>query len=456
MASSNHRAPRAGLALAAGLTIAGVAQAAAEAPTTTPIKHVVVIIGENRSFDHLFATYVSPSGEPVMNLLSEGIVNADGTPGPNFAAATQMRASDTTTYSISPTVVGPFVRLPAPNLAGTPSQPTTTRPPFTTVAIARRYDHGVLPSDLITLTTGASGLPVDTIDTRIPHAGRLKPAPYRLSPAVGTDSYANGPTHRFYQMYQQLDCDISYATPTNPSGCRADLFPWVEISVGAGADGKPRPADFTDETTVEGATAMGFYDMQDGDTPYLKQLADQYTVFDNYHQPAKGGTGADSLYLGYADAIAYSDGKGHPATPPSQSDREPESGSRDQQLVHQGRLFRRLATATARTLVTPGVASPTAWLASLGVAPNCAAGVYYMLNNLNPGYLRRWLDRRPATRPSPSRPRRRRRSPTCWTRRTCRGPTSARTGTPTSPTRTCSRRARSTATSAIRSSTKPR
>ena len=24
----------------------------------TPIKHVIVIIGENRSFDHVFATYV--------------------------------------------------------------------------------------------------------------------------------------------------------------------------------------------------------------------------------------------------------------------------------------------------------------------------------------------------------------------------------------------------------------
>ena len=32
--------------------------------TTTPIKHVVVIIGENRTFDHLFATYVpKPKGE---------------------------------------------------------------------------------------------------------------------------------------------------------------------------------------------------------------------------------------------------------------------------------------------------------------------------------------------------------------------------------------------------------
>jgi phospholipase C len=49
--------------------------------TTTPIKHVIVIYGENRSFDHLYATYQPKSGETVNNLLSEGIINVDGTPG---------------------------------------------------------------------------------------------------------------------------------------------------------------------------------------------------------------------------------------------------------------------------------------------------------------------------------------------------------------------------------------
>src|SRR5690348_12309881 len=54
--------------------------------TATPIKHVIIIVGENRSFDHLYATYVPKHGhERVLNLLSEGILNADGTPGPNFA-----------------------------------------------------------------------------------------------------------------------------------------------------------------------------------------------------------------------------------------------------------------------------------------------------------------------------------------------------------------------------------
>src|SRR6516165_241595 len=54
-------------------------------PTETPIKHLVIIVGENRSFDHLFATYVQKHPEEgIHNLLSEGIVTGEGRPGPNF------------------------------------------------------------------------------------------------------------------------------------------------------------------------------------------------------------------------------------------------------------------------------------------------------------------------------------------------------------------------------------
>jgi phospholipase C len=51
----------------------------AGAPTQTPIKHVVVIFGENISFDHYFATYpdaTNPAGQPKF-------VAADGTPSVN-------------------------------------------------------------------------------------------------------------------------------------------------------------------------------------------------------------------------------------------------------------------------------------------------------------------------------------------------------------------------------------
>ena len=49
--------------------------------TATPIKHLVVVIGENRSFDHIYATYVPKTRHSILNLLSEGIVRSDGSPG---------------------------------------------------------------------------------------------------------------------------------------------------------------------------------------------------------------------------------------------------------------------------------------------------------------------------------------------------------------------------------------
>src|SRR4051794_782654 len=59
-------------------------------PTASPIKHVIIIVGENRSFDHIYGTYQPKRhDEHVSNLLSEGIVNADGTPGRNFARGHQ-------------------------------------------------------------------------------------------------------------------------------------------------------------------------------------------------------------------------------------------------------------------------------------------------------------------------------------------------------------------------------
>ena len=60
--------------------------------TASPIKHVIIIVGENRSFDHLFATYAPQRrDEKILNLLSQGIVNADGTPGPHFARGHQFQ-----------------------------------------------------------------------------------------------------------------------------------------------------------------------------------------------------------------------------------------------------------------------------------------------------------------------------------------------------------------------------
>jgi phospholipase C len=60
-----------------------------------------VIIGENRTFDHGFAIYQPKRREAVSNLLSKGMVNSDGTPGPNFSLASQSSANDSYTEVIS-------------------------------------------------------------------------------------------------------------------------------------------------------------------------------------------------------------------------------------------------------------------------------------------------------------------------------------------------------------------
>ncbi len=354
--------------------------------TTSPIKHVIVIVGENRTFDHEFATYVAPSGDQVRNILSEGIVNADGTPGPNFAAAFQNQASDTTTYSPSPTITGPYKKLPAPNLNFTPNKRVNYWVPFKTIKEVAATDHGILPQDFNEGTTGASGLPYKTIDTRIANVRSLPSGPFQLSPGVTSDDFANSPVHRFYQMFQQLDCSATYATPADPSGCKSDLFPWVEVTEGAGQNGAPQPANFNDETTGEGATAMGFYNVQQGDSPYFHQLAQQYTLLDNYHQPVKGGTGFDSIYIASADAFPYTDGNGNLATPPSNQieNPNPQSGTNNWwvQDGYSGGTYSNCSDPNQ-----PGVGPVLNYLSALGVNPNCASGAYYLLNNYNPGYV---------------------------------------------------------------------
>lgn len=66
---------------------------AAEVRTKTPIKHVIVVVGQKMSFDHVFATYQPKPGTTVRNLLSAGIIKRDGAPGRNFARAAQQQAN---------------------------------------------------------------------------------------------------------------------------------------------------------------------------------------------------------------------------------------------------------------------------------------------------------------------------------------------------------------------------
>src|ERR1700751_905684 len=281
--------------------------------TRTPIQHVIVIIGENRTFDHVFATYKPKNGESISNLLSKGIVNEDGTPGPNFSLASQSSAIDTNAdgYQMSPSSNTRYSVLP-PALAGGYSTA-----PFPSVAAAKAVENGLPDDYYVYLTTGGTGLAHGAVDTRIPNAASLPNGPFQLTSATHPyDSYDNSPVHRFYQMWQQFDCSATRVSSRNPNGCKDDLWPWVETTIGAGSNGNPLPAGFRDTTTKEGSTAMGFYNVLQGDAPYFKYLADHYAMSDNFHQSVMGGTGANHIMLGTGDAIWFSDGQGHPVKPP--------------------------------------------------------------------------------------------------------------------------------------------
>ncbi|HKF50283.1 MAG TPA: alkaline phosphatase family protein [Terracidiphilus sp.] len=396
--------------------------------TASPIKHVIVIVGENRSFDHLFATYIPRHGEKVNNLLSEGIVNNDGTPGPNYARALQYSADVTgsATYQLSPsTAKAPYATLPAP-LNGGPTNVCADNG-MCTPSDAESTEDGLPgpPSQYYdSLLEGGTGLTGKVPDSRI--SGVSNTAPYSTLPAGPFQltnssefpyiSYANSPVHRFYQMWQQEDCSAAHATGANPSGCLADFFTWTEVTVGSNVNGKTQPTPFCTDyapgcaTTGEGATAMGFYNMQQGDAPYTKHLADHYAMSDNYHQPAMGGTGLDSIMLFFGDALWFKDQNGNLTPPHNQTtwaggpvdeveNPNPVAGSNNWWTqdgyggfgnngastgVYGGGSYSNCSDASQ-----PGVGPILAYLASLKrpVNPNCDPGHYYLLNNYNPGYF---------------------------------------------------------------------
>src|SRR5215470_720505 len=109
--------PAALAASALAIAVVGCAAPGGEPPAPvarTPIRHLIVVVGENMSFDNLYGTYEPPPGQTVANLLSKGIVNADGSPGPNFALAAQETASVRARYLVTPPRSGRYESLPQP------------------------------------------------------------------------------------------------------------------------------------------------------------------------------------------------------------------------------------------------------------------------------------------------------------------------------------------------------
>jgi phospholipase C len=366
---------------------AAAAQKSKPATAVSPIKHVIIIIGENRTFDHVYATYKPKRGQTISNLLSRGIVNADGTPGINYGLSAQYSAVDSGKFDISPGSKATYFNIPAPETDGAPTAASDASPaPFQTLSLAKLAEPGLPPAYNKYLLTGATGLSHNIPDTRIPNVESLGSGVFPLSSdTLPYDSYAASPVHRFYQMWQQTDCSVTTATSSNPSGCLNDLFPWVEVTISAGSNGNPQPANLN---TGEGSTAMAFYNVNKGDAPYFKELAEKYTINDNFHQSVEGGTGANHIMFGYADALYFSNGKGKIETPPVNQieNPNPQDGTNNyyDQDGYSGGSY-----SNCSDISQPGVPAVVNYLQSLNppIDPRCQKNAYYLLNNYNPGFV---------------------------------------------------------------------
>jgi phospholipase C len=350
--------------------------AAAEFKTETPIKHVIILIGENRGLDHTFGVY-KPKGknQTISNMLSKGIVNEDGTPGPNYSLAQQYAVAPQTSWYVgapnsAKTAYNTSTNLmPQPNTNGAPTAALTTfsgTGPFTSIP----PETDIEASNAFELTTGATGLPTGVLDTRIPGAGHLPPGPFVLQgPNISDDDYTGDMTHRFYQAWQQQDCSLANATKANPTGCLNDLFAFVMATYSA--------------TNKSAGNEMGFYNAEQEQASFLKTLADRFTLSDNFHQSVLGGTGANHFMFGTGDAGFWSDGNGNPVAPPSNiANPNPKATTVNQYTADNN-------FSNCSDVTQAGVAPIVSYISALSYAaePNCDEDHYYMLNNTNPGYL---------------------------------------------------------------------
>ena len=311
------------------------APAGAQAPTTaTPIEHLIVVVGENLSFDNLFGAYQPRSGAALRNLLSAGIVNSDGSPGPEFVKAAQRRAEGREAYEVTPRIVGSYGMLPQPG------------------------------------TTWAVGQPRNVADKRFPE--QLANGPFQITRYVDYAAYVGDPVHRFFQMWQQIDAG------------RRDLFVWVDETSGEGALNRTDPLSGTNQ----GAVAMGFYNMAAGDAPYLRELADTYALSDNHHQPVMGGTGANFQALATGHAIAYSREGALATPPPNQVENPNPRPGTNNWYTQSGYSSGSYTKCSDRS--EPGVAAIRRYLATLPYPSfndgNCEPDAYYLVNNYGAGF----------------------------------------------------------------------
>jgi len=378
-----------------------------EAETATPIKHIIILIGENWTFDSIYATYQPKRGDEdekadsrgdddsrhraknkqsVLNLLSQGIVTASGEPGPNFSRSYQYQVNTPypETYFIDARAAKNGKTLyeqapgtpsfPAPNTAYIPPTPgplSQGQAPFDSSvpdSLLPTIEPSIETQDLGLLRTGASGLPMFSTDTRVPNATALRNGSFPSSSATRPyDSFVGDMVHRLFHMWQQSDCDVLNATPANPSGCLNDLYPFVGVARNDGS----------------GSNSMTFLNVSRGDAPVFKRLADKYTLNDNYHQPIMGGTAVQHQMIMTADDVHW-EAFQNVNQPPSTSVANPDPKSSNDVAFKTDKQWTNCSDRSQ-----PGIAAIVDYLKTLPwrPSPNCDSGNFYMINNLSPGFL---------------------------------------------------------------------
>lgn len=330
--------------LALGVAVAINSGVAVANVPVTPIKHLIVVVGENVTFDTLFATYkpADPT-QSINNLLAKGIVTAAGGPGAHYALAQQMQASnDSGVYTLHPVVGAPYAALPQP------------------------YDTGILDPTTFQYVAPAP-------DQRFP--SHLANGPFQITryvPYGSLNSTTGDPVHRFFQMWQQ----------TGGSNHNLGLFTWVATTIGTGGDnGVTGPSLGNPQ---QGGELMGFFNMAAGDAPVFKQLADTYALSDNYHQAIMGGTGVNFFAIATGDVAVYN--KAGVLAKPYANQIEnprPEAGTNNF-YIHDG--YSGGSYVNCSDPKQPGVPPILQHLKQNNLASNCAAGAYYLVNNYDAPY----------------------------------------------------------------------
>ena len=356
------------LALAGGSSAVaqpGDGVAVAAPPTATPIKHVIVIIGENHTFDNVFGTYQPPSRSARAQPPLRGHRH-----GHRRARAERCEGEQ------------------------------RTRRPTRRATRSTRPGHGCRTRRCRSRTRRTCRRRATARAATCPTRGSrpTSPTPRTRSPSTSRTSTTTASTRvRHVRVQRRVrrrpDPPLLPDVPGGLEAASNDLWTWVHGTSGD-SNGAPPPSPFTSESTDQGALDMGFYNMATGDAPVVQLPR---APLRDVGQLPPGGDGR---------APAPTTSCWAPATPPSTRTRTatrppPPAGEIENPNPQPAPTTGTPRTATAQSGTTnggsysncsdhtaPGVSGVFAYLTRCPTrsATCCAPGHYYLLNNYNPGY----------------------------------------------------------------------